>query len=215
MIIYIFFPSESGGVEDDEEEVPITNIDDASFDEEPSTNTVLAESSKGTRTPLAITHSYSVDERDPPHSPSSNDEKPLSASFGTSSGRSLKLRPSSGERMRSKSRHHHLSNIAITSTSASTPGKLDIIIIIIRWDVGRSFICAVFLKKLHLVICKLLIFNLQFWLKKNWQFKQCLLIHSFIRLFFLCVQVIVLPPVLVTRWPLLQSSSLMIVRDTG
>ena len=65
--------------------------------------------------------------------------------------------------MRSKSRHHHLSNIAITSTSASTPGKLDIIIIIIRWDVGRSFICAVFLKKLHLVICKLLIFNLQFW----------------------------------------------------
>ena len=214
MIIYIFSPSESGGVEDDEEEVPITNIDDASFDEEPSTNTVLAESSKGTRTPLAITHSYSVDERDPPHSPSSNDEKPLSASFGTSSGRSLKLRPSSGERMRSKSRHHHLSNIAITSTSASTPGKLDIIIII-RWNVGRSFICAVFLKKLHLVICKLLIFNLQFWLKKNWQFKQCLLIRSFIRLFFLCVQVIVLPPVLVTRWPLLQSSSLTIVRDTG
>ncbi|XP_019850933.1 PREDICTED: microtubule-associated serine/threonine-protein kinase 3-like isoform X1 [Amphimedon queenslandica] len=110
--------SESGGVEEDEEEEgPITNIDD--FDEEPSTNTILADLTlRGTRTPLAITHSYSLDEREHPHSPSSNDERPI---VSGSTGRSSKYRPSSGERMKSKSRHHQLSNIAITSTSL-TPG---------------------------------------------------------------------------------------------
>ena len=126
LILSISPLSESGGVEEDEDEAgPITNIDD--FEEGPSTNTILADSSsRGTRTPLAITHSYSLDEREHPHSPSSNDERPI-VSGSTGSGRSIKYRPSSGERMKSKSRHHQLSNIAITSASL-TPGKIMMII---------------------------------------------------------------------------------------